>query len=396
MEQVTIHQQHLSSASLRGPGPARIPSGADSSAWRYRPVVGAAKMHAGQFTDGDTQVRTAAVVGAVVLGALLIAVGAIGARWLGPGAAEKASTVAADQAGSAAAAPAGKPAASRLELESVRTLLAVLDPAQRKQVLESKETFEQFIKQEALNRAVLAAAAANGADDNPTIRTLMDRAGQRVLAETYLNQVVRTNLDPAFPSEAQVREAYDNNPDAFRVPERLHLWQIFIPLNAGAPEAEFKKAWQLADRLSAELRAGKADFAAVAKKYSAHEASRLSDGYMGLLKTSELLPPVAEAAAKLKAGQVSEPVATESGLHILRRGATVAAEMLEFDKIAPQVRERLLREAAQKVRDAAVEKIVAEFPVDVPSTELDAWRSDLADDAPVAAPAAPLDKPATP
>lgn len=324
--------------------------------------------------------RTAAIVGSVILGAVLIGVGALGARWLAPGSAESVSRTPGGSASDGAPATVTGAPPVALDLESVRALLAVLDQAQRGQVLESKDTFAQFIKQETLNQSVLAAAAANGADKNAAIRTLMDRAGQRVLAETYLNQVVRTNLDPTFPTEAQVREAYDKNPDVFRVPERLHLWQIFIPLASGAEESAFKAAWQLADRLSAELRAGKADFAAMAKKYSGHDASRVNDGYMGLLKTADLLPPIAAAAAKLKAGQVSEPIATESGLHIIRRGATVAGELLPFEKVATSARERLLREAAQKVRVAAVEKIATEYPVEAPAADLESWRADLADD----------------
>ncbi len=325
--------------------------------------------------------RIAAVVSSVLLGAVLIGVGALGARWFAPAA----TPAGAPAAATAPTAPAAVADSAKLELESVRALLAVLDQSQRNQVLESKDTFAQFIKQETLNQAVLRAAASNGADSNPAVRTLMARASQRVLAETYLNQVVRSNLDPTFPTDAQVREAYDKNPDAFRVPERLHLWQVFIPLAADADEAASKAAWQLAERLSAELRAGSADFAQVAKKYSAHETSRVNDGYMGLLKTTELLPPIAEVAGKLKAGQVSLPVATESGLHIIRRGATVAGELLAFDKIAPSVRERLVQEAAQKVREAAVEKIATEFPVIAPEAEIETWRADLADDRPAGA-----------
>ena len=64
----------------------------------------------------------------------------------------------------------------------------------------------------------------------------------------------------------------------------------------------------------------------MAKQHSAHQASRLNDGYMGLINVAELLPPVAEAALALELGGISTPVATETGLHILKRGALVEGE----------------------------------------------------------------------
>jgi len=87
---------------------------------------------------------------------------------------------------------------------------------------------------------------------------------------------------------------------------------------------------------------------------------------MGLVKIDELLPPIANAADKLKIDGVSDPIATESGIHIIKRGALIEAEALDFEVVQAQIRDRLRREAALKVRQAAVEKIAEEFPVKMP------------------------------
>ena len=317
--------------------------------------------------------RFLAIVGAVLLGALLIFLGAFGARWLAPtdpGASAPAVLDKREPGAQTAFEPS-------LDVQTLRELLNVAGEPQRTQIIDSKDNFAQFVRQETLNQAVLAAAYANGADRNEAIAMLMRRAGQRVLVEAYLNQVVQSNLDPAFPTEAQVREAYDKNPDAFRVPQRVHLWQIFVQLDPDADEVTRKQAWQLAEDITTNLRAGKATFEALAKKHSAHQPSRLNDGYMGLIRVNELLPAVAEAALALASGAISAPIATETGLHILKRGAIVEEEMLEFEPVAAEVRERLRREAAAKVREAALEKIEAEYPVAAIPTDAEAWREIL-------------------
>lgn len=330
--------------------------------------------------------RLLAIVGAVLLGALLIIVGALGARWLAPPASDPAAPV---ELRAPADAPADNRAgfAAAIDRKTIGELLAVLGAQQRAQILESPELFERFVRQETVNQSVLAAAYANGAEDNEAIRVLMQRAGQRVLAEAYLNQVVRQNLDADFPSPEQVREAYDRNPDAFRVPRRVHLWQIYLPLPADADETTRKATWALAERISKELRAGKASFEAMAKEHSAHQASRVNDGYMGLIRFDELLPPIAEAADKLDENGVSAPIASETGLHIIRRGKVIDAEMLGFDAVREQVRERLRREAAVKLRQAAVEKIAEAYPVAMPDGDLEAWRAGLSADGGAATPA---------
>ena len=322
--------------------------------------------------------RILAVLGAVLLGGLLIFVGASGARWF---ALDDGTTGAPVVQATAEGLSASAATLTTLDLKSIRELLAVIEAQRRTQILNSGETFEQFVHQETLYQAVLTAAYANGADANEAIGVLMERAGQRVLAEAYLNQVVRLNLDPTFPTDARVREAYDKNPAAFQVPERMHLWQIFVPLQDGASDTDFKAAWKLVDGIAADLRKGNSNFAAMAKKHSRHEASRVNDGYMGLIKIAELLPPIADAAKKLALDAVSQPIATETSLHIIKKGPTVAEELVDFESVKGNIRERLQREAAQKVRQAAVEKIGQEFPVSAPQSDLESWRQTLVDEA---------------
>ncbi|MCB1746446.1 MAG: peptidylprolyl isomerase [Gammaproteobacteria bacterium] len=328
--------------------------------------------------------RLIPVIGAVALGALLILVGAFGARWLSPPDAD--GTVELVQ--EPAVAPTDSGFHAHIDLAALRELMAVLPAQQRAQILDDADNFSKFVEQETVNQAVLAAAYANGADRNEAIQVLMQRAGQRVLAEAYLNQVVRGNLDPDFPSDAQVREAYDKNPDAFRVPRRMHIWQIFLPFADGADAAARKQTGDLARRLVGELRDGKTTFEAAAKKYSGHQQSRLNDGYMGLIRVDELLPAVADAANALKVDGISDPIETADGLHIIKRGQAIESEMLAFDAVEAQVRERLRREAALKIRQAALEKIAAEFPVDTGAGDAESWREALLEAPLTTAPAA--------
>ena len=74
----------------------------------------------------------------------------------------------------------------------------------------------------------------------------------------------------------------------------------------------------------------------------------------------------------------AKPIASETGLHILKRGATVSSEMLAFERVKEQLQARMVQEATAKVRQAALEKIEKEYPIAAPSAEtLEGWRQDL-------------------
>ena len=296
------------------------------------------------------------------MGAVLIIVGAGGAIWYA-----KYSPV--QQAVPTTPAPAEqnpepiRSGAEEIELEAVRHLLVLVDAERRDAIIDSAENFATFVQQERANQAVLSAAYANSADRNDAVSTLMLRASQKVLAEAYLKQVVRRNLDVNFPTEEQTREFYAANQATFRLPDRLHLWQIFTPASAESSALARKNASALAEQLAAGLRAGKTQFAAVAAKHSKHLQSRVNDGYMGLLKMDDLLPEVRAAVDELEPEAVSTPIRSVAGYHILKRGALVVGMQLEYAAVQPRIVEEMRREAGNRVRQAAVQKILETYPV---------------------------------
>lgn len=322
--------------------------------------------------------RILAIIGALLSGVLLIFVGAGGAMWYAqrhvtpaPAVSAVAPQAAPDASSEARQARSGS---SEIDLEAIRELLALVDAERREAILAAPEVFARFVEQERASQAVLTAAYANGADANEAVATLMQRASQKVLVEAYLTQVIRRNLDPGFPSDAQTREFYDANKASFRLPDRVHLWQVFIPAPEDSSAQAKKNAAALAEQVAENLRKGKTDFPAAAAKYSKHLQSRVNDGYMGLLKTDDLLPEVRSAVDELERDAVSAPVRSAAGFHILQRGARVDGSQLEFEAVRLRVVAQLQREAANRVRQAALKKILETYPVAVDETAISDWR----------------------
>jgi hypothetical protein len=101
------------------------------------------------------------------------------------------------------------------------------------------------------------------------------------------------------------------------------------------PDAE---ALALANELRARILAGE-DFAALAQAYSDDTGSAVNGGDLGWFGKGRMVAPFEEAAFSLPVGEVSEPVKTDFGYHLI--------EVLEKDSARPKDEAQLQQEQAQ-------------------------------------------------
>ena len=256
-------------------------------------------------------------------------------------------------------------------------LLLLLDPQSRTQLLDSEELFGQFAREEVINQSVIRAADANAAADDPSVRSLIHRTTQTLISEAYLNKIVSHNLADSYPNESQINEYFAEHKDTFKTPDRIHVWQIFVPAPSTAPATHINNAKALAVQIGREIRADKITFATAVQKYSKHLESKVNDGYMGLINIEELIPEIRERLPNLKLEEVSAPIVSEAGIHILKRGELVPGTALSIDVVAENIRQQLRSSAIARVRDAAVQKIQKAYPVTLDETQLALWRESL-------------------
>ncbi len=102
---------------------------------------------------------------------------------------------------------------------------------------------------------------------------------------------------------AEAKAYYVAHASQFNVPETRVVWHILVPNDA------------LANKIRAEVTP--ANFAALARQYSTDTGSKAQGGYLGAIQASEVVAPFAKAAFALKAGQISQPVHSQYGWHII-------------------------------------------------------------------------------
>jgi peptidyl-prolyl cis-trans isomerase D len=143
-------------------------------------------------------------------------------------------------------------------------------------------------------------------------------------------------------SESQLRERYEKAKDSYVEPERRQARHILISAEKSSDDA---KAKAQADALYAQVMAGQ-DFAELAKANSKDAGSAPQGGDLGWADRTVYVPAFADALFSMKEGEVSKPVKTQFGYHIIKLEGIQAGKSKTFDDVKAELEVAMRRDLA--------------------------------------------------
>ena len=117
-------------------------------------------------------------------------------------------------------------------------------------------------------------------------------------------------------SAEDVETYYLENREKFATPKTVEARHILFKVNAEATQELEDAAKAKAENVFGMIQKGE-DFAAMAKQYS-EGPSKENGGQLGAFKKEDMVAPFAEKAFSMKQGEVSEPVRTQFGWHLIK------------------------------------------------------------------------------
>lgn len=257
---------------------------------------------------------------------------------------------------------------AELRIDEVKALVDGLPPEAKAQLAANPAELPRIVRTELLRRAVALEARSKGWDKRPEVNVQMERAREQVLVSTYMNSVARP--PESFPSESEVRAAYDQSQAAFVAPKQFRLAQIFVAAPPESDKAAFAKAQAKASDLGEKARKKGADFAALAKTGSEHAESAAKGGDMGWAAEATLVQELREPVAALKKGDVSAPIRTPRGWHILRLDDVREKGVRPLPEVRDQIVSALRLRRAQETEQAYLTLLSNRTPVHVNDAEV--------------------------
>ncbi len=234
--------------------------------------------------------------------------------------------------------------------------------------LDEQKRFDEVRRQYPSDAAFEKEVARSG----QTIKQVEQSIHSQIAREQWMDSQIKDQL-VITPQEVQ-KFYQDGPPTKFDEPERVGASHILIAVRRDAPPEESLAAEKRADELIERLKKGE-NFEDLALQYSGDPTVKKNKGYVGMFSREGVMPEFADAAFKLKVGEISAPVRTQFGYHIIKVTDRKAAHSDTFDEakdrittyIQDQKRQKATTQLVQKLRDAAKIEIAPELRGDAPA-----------------------------
>jgi peptidyl-prolyl cis-trans isomerase SurA len=201
---------------------------------------------------------------------------------------------------------------------------------------------DEVKKSYSLNDQQLSDAVAK---EGYTVAEYRETMRKQIGRYKLINEKVRKSVKV---SEADVQSEYDRMTRAEGEDYEVHVRHILIAVPRTASSDDVGKARSKAVAVAVEARQPGTDFAALAKKRS--EGSSSSDGGdLGFFKRGTMVPEFERVAFALKTGEVSEPVRTQFGWHVLKLEEIRKLGIKPLEEARPEIEERLKRAQAERL-----------------------------------------------
>ena len=146
--------------------------------------------------------------------------------------------------------------------------------------------------------------------------------------------------------EAFLRDYYKKNLEKFKEPEQIHLRSILIKADPSGGQRVWNESKKKAEEIIKLAKEGK-DFGKLAEERSEDPFAK-SGGDMGWAHKGSLFPEIDEAAAKLKAGEISGPIMTIYGYHVIKLDGRKPPVQKKFEELNQKKLESELEQKEHK------------------------------------------------
>jgi len=262
----------------------------------------------------------------------------------------------------------GKMGEVELHSSELKAILEAQAPDARHQLATDPAALERLVRSELMRKAVLNEARQKGWDKRAELQPLLERARDQVIVSSFVSNVAKPGDD--YPSEEEIKQFYEANKTQLLAPAQFQLAQIFLPAADGGDKAKAEEARKKIDEVSAKMGKPGADFAKLAKEYSAHKESAERGGELGWIGEDQMVPEIRRAVTGMTKGDVSPPVKTAAGWHLIKLLDKKPAAMRPMADVRSSLIAAMRNRKAQEMERAYLEALSIKLPPTINQIEL--------------------------
>jgi len=189
--------------------------------------------------------------------------------------------------------------------------------------------------------------------DTPEFKRKSEFARKKLLMEGLLQSIGKDAL-----TDEAMHKVYDEAVKQIGEEKEVHARHILFRAPAGDEKAS-KEAEDKIKAVIARLKKGE-DFAKVASEVTEDPSGKANGGDLGYFSKDQMVPEFSEAAFKLENGQISDPVKTQFGWHVIKVEDKRVKQAPKFEEVKPQIENFVVRKAQAEL----VTKLRAEAKIE--------------------------------
>ncbi len=218
---------------------------------------------------------------------------------------------------------------------------------QRSAQFNNEQGRAQILTELVNQKLLLADAIDQKIDETEAFQVELDRLKETVMTQININNI----LVSAKVSEEEISQHFEANKAKYKKDEEISASHILMD-----DEAAIKEVYN-------KIMANELDFATAAKENSSCP-SKDNGGSLGYFGKGRMVPEFEQAAFEMKVGEISEPVKTQFGYHIIKLDDKKEAQDVELDQVKQTITNELTTVKQREVYVAKVEELQKKYTIE--------------------------------
>ena len=234
-------------------------------------------------------------------------------------------------------------------------------PPEAKEQFQTNEQKKVLLETLVIMQVTAAEARSQKLDKKANVAMLIEDMTNSFLYQEYLRQ----KIDSAKKlSDSDFEAYYKAHQVEYLTPKQIKARHIFLELKPDAKPEEVAAATAKAEGIYKEVMDG-GDFAKLAEKYSEDPGSKAQGGDLGFFSADQMVPEFSKVAFALKKDEVSKPIKTEYGLHIIKAEDSKPEKQMDLKEALPAIKTKLETENRRELAKKEMDRLKKKYNVQI-------------------------------
>jgi peptidyl-prolyl cis-trans isomerase C len=204
-----------------------------------------------------------------------------------------------------------------------------------------REVIEILAKEIYLEKELTKKAKKSKVADDPEIKAQIEETQNRILRQAYIDSLVKAEI-----TDQKISDKYIELSNELVGKKEYLVWHIVT------------KTKEDADKVLRSLKAKRAmRFSDAAKKYSIDQESAAKGGELGFILEDNMIKEIAEVVTKLKPGEISKPIQTKFGWHIVKFSESREAKAIPFESAKFNIKNQLIQNKINEINSDIIKGV---------------------------------------